>query len=133
MFVIFGCKTAMYDFYINWIEDFTHILDKKAFEDFISTFWNIWNNAIFRGKDKEVGVIWERARKLNDDFRIHNLSSQPILPQVPKSYKWEKPQERVTKVNVDAAVNSYGTSLGIIARDSDGCFEQENILRQQGF
>ncbi|MBA0599916.1 hypothetical protein Gorai_006116 [Gossypium raimondii] len=33
------------------------------------------NNAIFRGKDEEEGVIWERARKLNDDFRIHNLSS----------------------------------------------------------
>ncbi|MBA0696420.1 hypothetical protein Goari_002974, partial [Gossypium aridum] len=66
-----------YEFCIDWIEDFMHILDKKAFKR-LPMLWNIWNsrnNAIFRGKDEEASVIWERAHKLNDDFRIHNLSS----------------------------------------------------------
>ncbi|MBA0828657.1 hypothetical protein Goarm_013304, partial [Gossypium armourianum] len=44
---------------------------EKAFEDFTTTLWNIWNdinNAIFGGKEEDVPVIWERAHKLNDDF-----------------------------------------------------------------
>ncbi|MBA0700675.1 hypothetical protein Goari_027448 [Gossypium aridum] len=43
--------TNSYDFCIDWVKDSMRILDKKAFEDFISTLWNIWNsrnNAIFR-------------------------------------------------------------------------------------
>ncbi|MBA0582009.1 hypothetical protein Gorai_024163 [Gossypium raimondii] len=89
--------------------------------DFISTLWNIWNsrnNAIFRGKEEDVYRIWEHARKLNTDFRIHNLSSQPVLLQVPRCCRWEKPPIGIIKVNVDVAVNSCGTSLGIIARVS---------------
>ncbi|KAH1113938.1 hypothetical protein J1N35_007316 [Gossypium stocksii] len=114
--------TNSYEFCINWVEDSMRILDKMAFKDFISTLWNIWNsrnNAIFRGKEEDLYGIWECARKLNTDFRIHNLSSQPILPRVPKCYRWEKPPAGIIKVNVDAIVNSCGTSLGIIARDFD--------------
>ncbi|XP_040967984.1 uncharacterized protein [Gossypium hirsutum] len=99
------------------------ILDKKVFQDLIPTLWNIWNgrnSAIFRGKEEDANVIRERARKLNNDFQIHNLSSQLILSRVPRCCRWEKPTKGVIKVNVDVAVNSYGTSLGIIARDSDG-------------
>ncbi|KAA3487493.1 Polynucleotidyl transferase, Ribonuclease H fold [Gossypium australe] len=99
-------------FCINWIEDSMHILEKKAFEDVISTLWNIWNsrnNAIFKGNEEDAGVIWERARKLNDDFRIHNFSSQPVLPKVPRSFKWEKPSEGAIKVNMDASVKAHGT------------------------
>ncbi|MBA0626980.1 hypothetical protein Godav_004543 [Gossypium davidsonii] len=106
-FALIGLKTLS----ISWT--------KKAFEDFISTLWNIWNNrnnVIFRGNDEDAGLIWDRACKLNDDFRSHNFSFQPILPQVPRSCKWEKPSEGVTKVNVDASADA----LGIIARDSDG-------------
>ncbi|KAL1182733.1 hypothetical protein V6Z11_A02G135500 [Gossypium hirsutum] len=114
--------TNLYDFCIDWVEDSMRILDKKTFEDFITTLWNIWNgrnNIIFRGKEEDAYGIWERSRKLNIDFRIHNLSSQPILPRVPRYCRWEKPSDGIIKVNVDAAVNSCGTSLGIIARDSD--------------
>ncbi|MBA0749496.1 hypothetical protein Gogos_003415 [Gossypium gossypioides] len=150
MFVIFGCRTTMISSIKSHVnpacsrckggdETLFHALRDcpKAQDVLIANgFGNRLlvnqNNAIFRGKDEEVGVIWEKARKLNDDFQIHNLSSQPILPQVLKSCKWEKPPEWVIKVNVDAAMNSYGTSLGIIARDSDGCFERENVLHQQG-
>ncbi|MBA0811100.1 hypothetical protein Gohar_003031 [Gossypium harknessii] len=62
-----------YEFCIDWIEDFKHILDKKSLR------------------------------------RLHFYS-------VPKSCKWEKLSEGVTKVNVDASANA----LGIIARDYDG-------------
>ncbi|MBA0824690.1 hypothetical protein Goarm_021340 [Gossypium armourianum] len=78
------------------------ILDKKAFEDFISTLWIIWNsrnNAIFRGKEKDAYGIWKCA--------------------LPRCCRWEKPPKGVIKVNIDAVMNSCGTSLGIIARDSD--------------
>ncbi|XP_040951260.1 uncharacterized protein [Gossypium hirsutum] len=95
-----------------------HLLDNKAFVDFISTFWNIWNyrnNAIFRGKEEDARVIWERARKLNDDFCIHNFFIWSILPWALKTCKWD-----VIKLNVDASVNANKTSLGIIVRDLDG-------------
>ncbi|KAH1097598.1 hypothetical protein J1N35_014519, partial [Gossypium stocksii] len=29
---------------INWIEDVTHELDKKAIFDFITILWNVWNS-----------------------------------------------------------------------------------------
>ncbi|MBA0729763.1 hypothetical protein Golax_020366, partial [Gossypium laxum] len=99
------------------------ILDKKAFEDFTTTLSNIWNyrnNVIFRGKEEDAHVIWERGCKLNDDFHIHNFSIWPILPQALRTCKWEKPQVGVIKVNVDASVNANRTGLGIIVRDSDG-------------
>ncbi|MBA0761157.1 hypothetical protein Gotri_023840 [Gossypium trilobum] len=69
-------------------------------------------------KEEDVYRIWEHARKLNTDFRIHNLSSQPVLLQVPRCCRWEKLPIGIIKVNVDVTVNSYGTSLGIIARVS---------------
>ncbi|MBA0552039.1 hypothetical protein Golob_022881 [Gossypium lobatum] len=79
--------TNSYDFCIDWIEESMRILDKKAFEYFISTLWIIWNsrnNAVF----------------------MRYCSSK-------------KPPKGVINVNINAVVNSCGTSLGIIARDSD--------------
>ncbi|MBA0704946.1 hypothetical protein Golax_017168 [Gossypium laxum] len=35
-----------YEFFIDCIEDSMHLLDKKAFEDFITTRWNIWTTKI---------------------------------------------------------------------------------------
>ncbi|MBA0677231.1 hypothetical protein Goari_018649, partial [Gossypium aridum] len=67
------------------------------------------------GKEEDARVIWERARKLNDDFRIHNFSIWSILPWAPKTCKWD-----VIKLNVDASMKANRTSLGIIARDLDG-------------
>ncbi|KAH1092371.1 hypothetical protein J1N35_019628 [Gossypium stocksii] len=70
----------------NWLEDAMWILDKKAFEDLIMILWNRWNgrnNAIFRGKDEDARVVWERAKMLGDDFRIHNLTIKLILPLTP--------------------------------------------------
>ncbi|MBA0608601.1 hypothetical protein Godav_020798 [Gossypium davidsonii] len=90
----------------------------KAREVLIAGGFDNRNNAIFRGKEEDVYRIWEHARKLNTDFRIHNLSSQPVLLQVPRCCRWEKPPIGIIKVNVDVAVNSCGTSLGIIARVS---------------
>ncbi|MBA0760448.1 hypothetical protein Gotri_023193, partial [Gossypium trilobum] len=68
------------------------LLDKKAFVDFITTLWNIWNyrnNAIFRGKEEDA--------------------------RAPKTCKWD-----VIKLNVDASMKANRTSLGIIVRDLDG-------------
>ncbi|MBA0586196.1 hypothetical protein Gorai_016945, partial [Gossypium raimondii] len=66
------------------LEDSIWLLDRKAFEDFTTTLWNIWNdrnNDIFWGKEEDVLVIWETTHKLNDDFQIHNFSIQLILPR----------------------------------------------------
>ncbi|MBA0708875.1 hypothetical protein Golax_023958, partial [Gossypium laxum] len=71
---------------------------------------------------EDANVILEHAHKLNNDLWIHNFSSQPISPWVPRCCKWERPPEGVIKLNADAAVNSYGMSLGIIVRDSDSLF-----------
>lgn len=115
--------TKEYELCIDWLEDSIRLLDKKAFEDFISTLQNIWNNinnAILGGKEEDARVIQERARKLNDDFQIHNFSLRLILPRVPKDCKCEKkPWRGVAEVNVDASVKENRMGLGIILRDSD--------------
>ncbi|MBA0756442.1 hypothetical protein Gogos_020691 [Gossypium gossypioides] len=79
-----------YERCIDWLEDAMQVLDKKAFEDLIMILWNGWNgrnNAIFRCKDEDARVIWERAKMLGDDFRIHNLTIKPILPLTPSPQK----------------------------------------------
>ncbi|MBA0845115.1 hypothetical protein Goarm_022215 [Gossypium armourianum] len=48
------------------------LLDKKAMEDLITILWNSWNNRnnfIFRGKEEEARVVWERALTLSNNFR----------------------------------------------------------------
>ncbi|MBA0781904.1 hypothetical protein Gotri_002785 [Gossypium trilobum] len=48
------------------------LLDKKAMEDLITILWNSWNNrnnVIFRGKEEETRVVWERALTLSNDFQ----------------------------------------------------------------
>ncbi|MBA0586923.1 hypothetical protein Gorai_000064 [Gossypium raimondii] len=112
-----------YERCIDWLEDAMRVLDKKAFEDLIMILWNGWNgrnNAIFRGKDEDAGVIWERAKMLGDDFRIHNLTIKPILPLTPSPQKWEKPPINFVKVNVDAVVVDNKTRFGVVICDCDG-------------
>ncbi|MBA0829243.1 hypothetical protein Goarm_013861, partial [Gossypium armourianum] len=112
-----------YERCIDWLEDAMRVLDKKAFEDLIMILWNGWNgrnNAIFRDKDEDAGVIWERAKMLGDDFRIHNLTIKPILPLTPSPQKWEKPPIDFVKVNVDAVVVDNKTRFGVVICDCDG-------------
>ncbi|KAH1120408.1 hypothetical protein J1N35_003568 [Gossypium stocksii] len=62
---------------IGWLEAVMILLDKKAMEDFITFLWNSWNNMnnfIFRGKEEEARVIWERALTLSNDFGLHNIN-----------------------------------------------------------
>ncbi|MBA0628928.1 hypothetical protein Godav_023558 [Gossypium davidsonii] len=50
--------------------------------DLMTTLWNSWNNRnnfIFRGKEEEAQVIWERAITLSQDFRICNKMNEPLL------------------------------------------------------
>ncbi|MBA0732276.1 hypothetical protein Gogos_016379 [Gossypium gossypioides] len=54
-----------YERCIDWLEEATRLLDKKAFKDRISILWNIWNNrnnAIFRCKDEDARIVWDRAK-----------------------------------------------------------------------
>ncbi|MFQ6634958.1 hypothetical protein Gotur_012113, partial [Gossypium turneri] len=108
---------------IDWIEDLMRVLDLKTVSDFITTLWNSWNNRnnfIFRGKEDEARVVWERAVTLCHDFRIHNLVNKPLLPVslIEKSLM-EHPHDTM-KINFDAAVSSKKMGYGMIARDSDG-------------
>ncbi|MBA0590659.1 hypothetical protein Gorai_019355 [Gossypium raimondii] len=75
-----------YELYIDCLKDSMRLLDKKAFEDFISTLWNIWNdrnNAIFRGKKEDARMIWERAH----DFL---LCGRAIFIDKAANPKWAK-------------------------------------------
>ncbi|MBA0700565.1 hypothetical protein Goari_027328 [Gossypium aridum] len=66
----------------------------------MTTMWNCWNNRnnfIFRGKEKEVQVIWDRASTLSQDFRICNLMNEPLLSPNLAVKKWEKPPRVLQK------------------------------------
>ncbi|MBA0578529.1 hypothetical protein Gorai_020808 [Gossypium raimondii] len=75
-----------YEKCIDWLEEATRLLDKKAFKDLISVLWNVCNNrnnAIFHSKDEDARIVWDRAKALGDDFRIHNFTNAPIIPMNP--------------------------------------------------
>ncbi|MBA0878718.1 hypothetical protein Goshw_022500 [Gossypium schwendimanii] len=112
-----------YDCCIDWLEDVMHVLNKKATADFIIVLWNSWNNRnnfIFRGKEDNAQVVWERAKTLSHDFRIYNLMNDPIIPATPTCKIWEKPPRGYAKVNFDATINKNKTSYGFIIRDEEG-------------
>ncbi|KAH1039116.1 hypothetical protein J1N35_040859 [Gossypium stocksii] len=75
-----------YSCWIDWIKDVMRVFYMKAVANFIMMLWNSWynrNNYVFRGKEDEVRVIWDRAKTLCQDFRIHNLVNKPVLPITP--------------------------------------------------
>ncbi|MBA0772228.1 hypothetical protein Gotri_007642, partial [Gossypium trilobum] len=79
---------------IDWLEDVLRVFDKKVAADVFTTLWNNWNNHnnyIFRGKEDEARVVWERVKTLNNEFRIHNLVNNPLIPIAPACHKWKKP------------------------------------------
>ncbi|MBA0810516.1 hypothetical protein Gohar_002504, partial [Gossypium harknessii] len=112
-----------YPYCIDWIEDVMCFLDKKVVADFItmlSDSWNNRNNYVFHGKQEEARVIWDRAKTLSQDFRIHNLINKPVLPITPTLKKWEKPICRTVKINFDVTVFNNKTCFGVIVCDSNG-------------
>ncbi|MBA0562617.1 hypothetical protein Golob_007648 [Gossypium lobatum] len=79
---------------VDWIEDVARSLDKKAFLDFITVLWNIWNsrnNKVFRDMEEEAKVIWDRAVTLSQDFSIFNILEKPMLPKLVVEKGWKKP------------------------------------------
>ncbi|MFQ6656043.1 hypothetical protein Gotur_026320 [Gossypium turneri] len=53
--------------------------------------WNSWNNHnnfVFKGKEEDVRVVWDRAITLCQDFHIHNLVNKPLLPVTPATKNW---------------------------------------------
>ncbi|MBA0558212.1 hypothetical protein Golob_015240 [Gossypium lobatum] len=107
---------------IDWMEVAMGLVDKKAFEDFVTTFWNIWNsrnNALFWVKDEDAIVIWDRAKTLTSEFRIHNLTHEPMIPKTHCTQNWEKPPNGFTKVNIVAVVVDNMIVFGVIMRDCD--------------
>ncbi|MBA0625066.1 hypothetical protein Godav_010313, partial [Gossypium davidsonii] len=99
--------SRQYDCCIDWLEDMMRVLDKKAMANLMTILWNSWsnrNNFIFRGKEEEATVIWERASTLNKDFRICNLPKEPLLSPNIAVKKWEKPPKGFVKINFDTTV-----------------------------
>ncbi|MBA0746912.1 hypothetical protein Gogos_009385, partial [Gossypium gossypioides] len=94
----------------------------KAVADFFATLWNRnnRNNFIFRGQDEDARTVWERAKTLCHDFRIHNVVNTPMLPITPACKKWEKPPCGFAKINFDATVSNEKMGYGVIVRDADG-------------
>ncbi|MBA0598151.1 hypothetical protein Gorai_007927, partial [Gossypium raimondii] len=85
-----------YESCIDWLEDATHLLDLKAFENLITVLWNVWNgrnNALFWGKEDVARLVWEH----------------------PRFHRWIKPSNDAIKINVDVAVLDSMVGIGIIA------------------
>ncbi|MBA0608603.1 hypothetical protein Godav_020800 [Gossypium davidsonii] len=115
--------TKDYHCCIDWLEDVMWVLNKRATADLMITLWNSWNNRnnfIFRGKEEEAHVVWERARTLSKDFCIFNLINDQLLPANPAVKRWEKPPRGYVKINFDASVSNNRTGFGVIDRDDEG-------------
>ncbi|XP_016740260.1 uncharacterized protein [Gossypium hirsutum] len=115
--------TKDYHCCIDWLEDVIRVLNKRATTNLMITLWNSWNNRnnfIFRGKEEEAHVVWERGRTLSKDFRIFSLINDPLLPANPAVKRWEKHPRGYVKINFDASVSNNRTGFGVIARDDEG-------------
>ncbi|MBA0682192.1 hypothetical protein Goari_023929 [Gossypium aridum] len=78
---------------MDWIEDATRLLDKKALSNFVTVLWNIWNNRnkkVFRETEEDAKVIWDRAATLSRDFCIFNLMENPMIPKLVEEKGWQK-------------------------------------------
>ncbi|MBA0776332.1 hypothetical protein Gotri_011337 [Gossypium trilobum] len=73
----------------------------------------------FRGKEEEARVGWERATTLNQDFWIHHLVYNPLLPVSMIEKCWIKPPRDIVTINFDV-VSSEKLGFGMIARNLDG-------------
>ncbi|KAG8501248.1 hypothetical protein CXB51_003408 [Gossypium anomalum] len=111
-------------------------LDKRAMADLMTLLWNCWNNRnnyIFRGKEEEAKLIWERASNLNKEFRICNMLNELVLSQNTANKKWEKPPKCFIKINFDATVGEKGIGHGTIVKDEDGfVLGAVGVLQRQG-
>ncbi|MBA0568746.1 hypothetical protein Golob_006216, partial [Gossypium lobatum] len=70
--------------------------------------------------EDEARVVWERAKTLSNEFRIHNLVNDPLIPVIPVCRKWEKPPCGFVKVNFNATVTPNRFGYGMIARGEHG-------------
>lgn len=112
------------------MEDAFGVLDKSAFESLIMLTWNIWNSRnklVFKGKVENAKNTWENAKNtwenakhFLDDFRLYNLTLPPLFPPKVTVAKWLKSPASVIKINVNAACNSDGMGIGVLARDHEG-------------
>lgn len=68
---------------IDWLKSSMRLVDKQAFECLITVLWNSWNarnNLLFRGVLDDPKVVWERDVNFNDEFHLHNLYNEPMIP-----------------------------------------------------
>ncbi|KAK5833686.1 hypothetical protein PVK06_017539 [Gossypium arboreum] len=92
--------------------------DNWGFKDL--NFGTTAKTMFFWGKEEEVRVIWDRAKTLCQDFRIHNLVNKPMLHVSPACKNWEKLLHSFAKINFDATVSYNKTGYGVTVHDDDG-------------
>ncbi|MBA0577207.1 hypothetical protein Golob_028130 [Gossypium lobatum] len=112
-----------YSWCIDWLEDILRVMDLKAAADFFTLLWNYWNsrnNFIFNGKEDDARGVWERAKNLSRDFRIHNLVYMLVIPAASIHKTWIKSLKGFIKINFVAALSNTMMGFGVIARDEDG-------------
>ncbi|XP_016667359.1 uncharacterized protein [Gossypium hirsutum] len=115
--------TKKYDHCIDWLEDTMRVLDKRTMADLMTTLWNYWNNRnnyVFRGKEEEAQVIWERASNLIKEFQICNMVNAPLISHTGLEKQWVKPPKGFIKLNFNATVGENRIGYGTIIRDEEG-------------
>uniref|UniRef100_A0A803PD29 RNase H type-1 domain-containing protein n=1 Tax=Cannabis sativa TaxID=3483 RepID=A0A803PD29_CANSA len=105
------------------------ILTKSELERVIYIMWFIWSdqNNFIHGKQikKPVQILSQDVAYL-ENFRHFNNAVKPdsvTAAAPPDSTLWQPPPENKLKMNVDTAVDSLRSKIGIgvIIRDSNGC------------
>ncbi|KAH1107769.1 hypothetical protein J1N35_011537 [Gossypium stocksii] len=117
---------------IDWIEDVMHLLDKKVVLDFISILWHNWNNRnnyVFRGKEDEARVIWERAKTLCQDFLIYNMGfkDEDMTVDWAELYALEESLNITCSLNIPNAI--FETDCASLTNWVKKCREDITIIR----
>ncbi|KAH1082270.1 hypothetical protein J1N35_022031 [Gossypium stocksii] len=90
---------------INWLEDVLRVIDLK-------NSWNNRNNFVFKGREDDAHVVWERAKSFSQDFRIHNLVELSAIPATTICKTWTKPLNDYVKINFDGSVSNGKVGFG---------------------
>ncbi|CAL9001349.1 unnamed protein product, partial [Prunus brigantina] len=109
----------------TWMDAVWSIIPPDMQPLFVVTVWVLWNErngVLFGSRPTPSGVLVQRAKDYEDEFKRYSVAIHRSLSSPVRDVKWRPPTGICFKLNVDGAVDmEFGArGVGAIVRDSHG-------------